>query len=95
MERVADLTRHFGIPAMVCVNKWDLNPGIADDIESLAQKRGIQVAGRVRYDHSVTQAQIRRKSVVEHQADGCAADIRSVWSAVQTAIEVADVPKES
>jgi MinD superfamily P-loop ATPase len=93
MERVAELTRHFDIPAMVCVNKWDLNPQIADEIESLAGKRGIQVAGRVRYDRAVTQAQIHRKSVVEHQAEGCAADIRSVWSAVQTSMETAVVPR--
>jgi MinD superfamily P-loop ATPase len=93
MERVAELTRHFDIPAMVCVNKWDLNPQIADEIESLAFKRGIRVAGRVRYDRAVTQAQIHRKSVIEHQADGCAADIRSVWSAVQTAIEMAGMPR--
>lgn len=84
MERVADLTRHFEIPAMVCVNKWDLNPQVADEIESLAAMRGIRAAGRVRYDRAVTEAQIHHKSVVEHQADGCAADIRGVWSAVQS-----------
>ena len=83
MERVADLTRHFEIPAMVCVNKWDLNPQIANEIESLAARRGIQIAGRVCYDCAVTQAQIHRKSVVEYQTNGCAADIRTVWAKVQ------------
>jgi MinD superfamily P-loop ATPase len=83
LERVADLARHFEIPAMVCVNKWDLNPQIADEIELLARRQGIQVAGRVRYDPAVTQAQIRRKSVVEYQTDGCASDIRGVWATVR------------
>lgn len=82
MQRVVDLTRHFDIPAMVCVNKWDLNPQIADEIESLAGQHGIRIAGRMRYDRAVTQAQIHRKSVVEYQADGCAADIREVWTKV-------------
>ena len=27
LERVLSLTRHFDIPAAVCVNKWDLNAG--------------------------------------------------------------------
>jgi len=93
MERVADLTRHFEITAMVCVNKWDLNPQIADEIESLAGQRGIRIAGRVRYDRAFTQAQIHRKSVVEHQVDGCSAEIRSVWSAVETAINVSTTHK--
>ena len=89
MERVAELTRHFDIPAMVCVNKWDLNPQIADEIESLASKRGIQVAGRIRYDRGVTQAQIHRKSAVEYQTSGCADDIREVWARVRNVIEIA------
>jgi len=28
LERVVALTRHFGIPTLVCVNKWDLNAGL-------------------------------------------------------------------
>lgn len=87
LERVIDLARHFEIPAMLCVNKWDLNPQIADEIESLARKRGIQVAGRVRYDCGVTRAQIHQKSVVEYQPDGCAEDVREVWHRVRRALE--------
>lgn len=86
MQRVADLTRHFDIPAMVCVNKWDLNPQIADEIEALAGSHGIGIAGRVRYDRAVTQAQIHRKSVVEYQADGCAADVSGMWATVQPSL---------
>jgi len=86
MERVADLARHFEIPAMVCVNKWDLNPQIAEEIESLAGSGGIRLTGRVRYDRAVTAAQIRKRSVVEYQEDGCAEDIRKVWNAVIRAL---------
>jgi MinD superfamily P-loop ATPase len=77
---------------MVCVNKWDLNPQTAAEIESQARRRGIQSAGRVRYDSAVTQAQIQCKSVVEYQSDGCAEDIRNVWSAVQAGLNMADAP---
>ena len=82
LGRVADVARHFDIPGMVCVNKWDLNPDIASEIERHAQERGLAVAGRVRYDRTVTEAQIRKKSVVEYQQDGCAGDIRQVWMVV-------------
>ena len=87
MERVAELTRHFEIPAMVCINKWDLNPQIADAIESLARKRGLQLAGRVCYDHAVTEAQIRKQAVVEYQTNGCSQDIRDVWRSVETVLQ--------
>jgi len=82
LERVADLARHFGTPAMVCVNKWDLNADVAAEIERHAIERGLTVAGRVRYDRAVTDAQIRKLSVVEYQQNGCAQDIRGVWTRV-------------
>ncbi len=79
LRRVAELTKHFDVPAAVCVNKWDLNPDVADEIESAAGQMGIPAAGRVRYDAAVTQAQIARQAVVEYTDDGPAADIRNLW----------------
>ena len=79
MERVAELTRHFGTPAAVCVNKWDLNPKIGDVIEATALQQGMSLAGRVRYDRSVTEAQVQGKAIVEYRRDASAADIRAVW----------------
>ena len=38
LGRVAELARHFGIPGMVCVNKWDLNPDVAGEIERQAER---------------------------------------------------------
>ena len=82
MARVLELTRHFSVPAAVCVNKWDLNPDMTERIEAEARRAGAVVAGRVRYDPSVTQAQIQERSVVEGEETPAAADIRSVWQAL-------------
>ena len=79
MERVAELTRHFGVPAAVCVNKWDLNPKICEDIEAKARSHGMILAGRIRYDRSVTEAQVQGKTIVEYRQDASAMDIRRVW----------------
>lgn len=79
MERVADLTRHFGIPTAVCINKWDLNPRMTSLIEANALHRGMALAGRVRYDRAVTEAQLREKTVIEYGKPGSAADIGLVW----------------
>jgi MinD superfamily P-loop ATPase len=79
MERVAELTRHFGIRTLLCINKWDLYPKIAHEIEGDAQQLGINVVGRVRYDNAITKAQIMRTSVVEHTDGAVTEDIRSVW----------------
>lgn len=79
LERVLSLTRHFNIPAAVCVNKWDLNPEMTDRIEAKAVGVGARIAGRVRYDPEVTRAQIMERSVVETGGPG-GEDIRKVWA---------------
>jgi MinD superfamily P-loop ATPase len=78
LERVLKLTRFFDIPTAICVNKWDINANMTERIEAKALATGAQVAGRVRYDPAVTQAQIQAKAVVELDAPS-AADIRSLW----------------
>ncbi len=81
LERVLKLARHFGIPAWVCVNKWDLNPAMAEQIEALALRAGAKIAGRIRYDRGVTLAQMQEKAVVETEAPS-ADDIRCVWKSL-------------
>jgi len=79
LERVLSLTRHFGIPAAVCVNKWDLNPEMTGRIEAMAREAGARVVGRIRYDRAVTLAQMRARAVVETGAPSVE-DIRRVWN---------------
>jgi len=78
LERVLGLTRHFQIPAAVCVNKWDINPEMTAHIEEKALHLGTTIAGRIRYDCAVTQAQIQQKAVVETETPS-ADDIRQLW----------------
>jgi MinD superfamily P-loop ATPase len=78
LERVLSLARHFKIPAAVCVNKWDLNGGMAERIEKKAAEAGARITGRIRYDASVTSAQMQEKAVVETPSP-CAEDIRRIW----------------
>jgi len=94
LHRVADLTKHFGIETLVCVNKWDLNGEIADQIESQARRRGLKVVARVCYDRTVTEAQIHRRAVVEVARDGAAADVRRLWRDVSEALGAVGPGKE-
>ncbi|HOJ59426.1 MAG TPA: ATP-binding protein [bacterium] len=78
LERILTLTRHFDMPAAVCVNKWDLNPTMTERIEDKARSWGACTIGRIRYDTAVTQAQLQAKAVVETDAPS-ARDIRQLW----------------
>jgi MinD superfamily P-loop ATPase len=81
LERVLSLARHFSIPADVCVNKWDLNAEVTARIENRAYQAGARVVGRIRYDRSVTLAQMQERAVVE-TAGPAAEDIRHIWDQV-------------
>lgn len=78
--RVADLASFFRIPTLVCVNKWDLNPEIAGQIEEEAERHGVRAAGRIRYDRAITEAQIMKTSVVEYTDGAVSGDIMVVWN---------------
>jgi MinD superfamily P-loop ATPase len=47
MERVAELAAFFRVPAMVCVNKYDLNPEMGQAIEAYTQEKNMTVLGGV------------------------------------------------
>ena len=80
--RVSELTSHFGIPTVVCVNKWDLNPAITEQIEREAGSHGVKAAGRIRYDTAITKAQIMKTSVIEYTDGAVSGDIKAVWQNV-------------
>jgi len=81
LQRVLALARHFSVPTAVCVNKWDINPQQTEKIEAAARSAGAAVTGRIRYDRSVTQAQLQQKAVVELDAVA-GDDIRVIWKQV-------------
>jgi MinD superfamily P-loop ATPase len=83
MERVAQMTRHFGVKTAVCVNKADINPQLADELEKQATQMDLPVLGRVRYDPAVTWAQVQGKAVVEGGDGAAEADIRALWKRTQ------------
>ncbi|HTP25219.1 MAG TPA: P-loop NTPase [Anaeromyxobacteraceae bacterium] len=86
LRRVAELCQQLKVNAAVCINKADINPEVAAEIEAEAAHRSMPVLGTIRYDDSVTAARVRRVAVVEHGAGPAATDIRALWARVQAAM---------
>jgi len=87
LRRVAELARHFRIPAYLCVNKWDINPSTTETVEKAAEGLGVKPLGRIRYDAAVTRAQVQGKSLVEFSENGAAADVRGLWENVLSVLD--------
>ena len=86
LRRIAELCRQLKVSAGVCINKADINPTVAAEIEAEAGRAGFPMLGRIRYDESVTAAQVKRLSVIEHGDGPAADDIRALWRRVRNAI---------
>lgn len=82
LGRVVELTKHFQIPTLVCINKYDINLEIAKEIEQEAQQRDLKLAGKVAYDIAVTKALLEAKSVVEYSNNGIKDQIISLWETI-------------
>ena len=81
LRRLLQLARHFQVPAALCVNKWDINPSLAERLEAVANGLGCRCVGRVRYDPGVTRAQQQALTAIEART-ASAADVVAVWRAV-------------
>jgi MinD superfamily P-loop ATPase len=79
LRRVLDLSNHFGIPALVVINKADLNSQQCSNIKAQAEEQGARCIGEIPFDPLVHEALMQGIPLVEF-ADGPAARaIREIW----------------
>jgi MinD superfamily P-loop ATPase len=85
MQRVAELARHFKVPGLICVNKYDLNMEMTGKIEDFGLTRNMTLLGRIPFDPVFTKAMIEGKNVLEHAPGSqAAASIREVWGRIKS-----------
>jgi MinD superfamily P-loop ATPase len=65
-ERVMQVTRYFNIPAQIVINKWDLNPAMAERIDKHFKAEGIKTAGRIGFNPAIVKAMVKGQSIVEY-----------------------------
>jgi MinD superfamily P-loop ATPase len=79
LERVLGVCRHFGIPALVCINKYDLNEENARQIETQCVSQGIDIVGRIPFDNVVTESIVQGVPVVEYSTGKVTQEIKRMW----------------
>ena len=47
LERILDVTRHFGIGSVVCINKYDINEENSKRITEFCRQRGVEIVGKI------------------------------------------------
>lgn len=89
MERVLSVCHHFGIPSLLCINKFDINEEGTRQIETYCSSRGIDVVARIPFDRRVTEAQVRGIPLVEYTDDAAlTGPVARAWERVREAVDV-------
>ncbi|MBD3170236.1 MAG: (4Fe-4S)-binding protein [candidate division Zixibacteria bacterium] len=87
MKRVSQLARHFKIPATLCINKWDINPEISNEIVKHCREHNITFLGKISYDVSFTEAQVAGKNIYEIDNEKLQDEIRTIWNNLRREVE--------
>jgi MinD superfamily P-loop ATPase len=88
LERIMSTTEHFGVPALVAINKADLNEKRSDQVAAYCAERGVEVVGRIPYSTVVTEAMVQGKPVTAYTDGPVSAALRQVWDRIQTRLDL-------
>jgi MinD superfamily P-loop ATPase len=82
LERVLAVCRHFGVEALVCINKYDLDEENSRRIEDYCREAGIDVGAKIPFDTVVSDSITQGVPVVEF-GDGVVSErMEELWKAV-------------
>ncbi len=87
LERVLQVTEHFEIPAIVCINKYDINENNSRTIEAFCHERNIEVVGKLPYDTSTNLAMMEETTIIEYSQNVLSEGIKALWERVVSELE--------
>lgn len=79
LERVVKVTQHFGVKAVVIINKFDLNLENSNKITTWCKGNDIEVIGNIPFDNIITEALVKGLTVVEYTNGAVSEKIKGIW----------------
>jgi MinD superfamily P-loop ATPase len=83
MERVAQVSKHFGVSTKVVINKYDLNPKNSETIKQICEQADIEVIALLPFSRQVSESIVQGIPLVEFTRDGIAGDIAMLWERIK------------
>lgn len=89
MKRVIELAAHFKVPAMVCVNKYDLNPKQTQAIEQLVRNMDVTFLGKIPFDPVFTKSMVQGKTIFEYDKESSTRQfVKNIWDGIMASPEM-------
>ena len=83
MQRVEALCRHFQVPALVCINKYDINLENTQTIRDYCGENEVPIIGEIPFSPAVRNALVARKSLVEFDCGAVTAIVEKMWTRIE------------
>jgi MinD superfamily P-loop ATPase len=83
MERVAQVSRHFGVPTKVVINKYDINLDNSEEIKEICQKADIEVIAQLPFSQKVSESIVQGVPLVEFCSNEIAQNISFLWERIK------------
>ncbi len=84
LERVLEITTHFEIRTVVCINKYNVNEEKTSLIEEYCKSKGVEVVGKLPLSEIPTKAMLESKTVIEYDDGVFSGTIRDMWHKIIT-----------
>jgi MinD superfamily P-loop ATPase len=88
LERILGTTEHFGVPAVVVINKNDLNEKRSLEVAGFCAGRAVAVVGEIPYDTVVTEAMVHGRPVTAYTDGAVSRALARVWHSVKERLEL-------
>jgi MinD superfamily P-loop ATPase len=83
MRRALETTAHFRVKSLVCINKADIYPAGAEQIDAYCREHGVEMVGRIPFDATVTEAMVHGEPVTAYRPAAPASQaMRDIWQRV-------------
>lgn len=87
LKRILALTEHFHVPAMVCINKYDLNQKLTNDINTYTRESHATILGQIPFDTAITHAMVQAQTILEYDPlSETSQAIQDIWKKAENRV---------
>jgi len=86
LKRVVTLCEHFEVFTMVCINKYDINKEVANEIEDFVNTSGLELVGKIPYDDMVMKSINELKPITFYKDSIAEKAIEHMWENIKKLI---------
>jgi MinD superfamily P-loop ATPase len=88
LDRVLEVCQHFNVPALVCINKYNINEDNTHRIEDYCRAQQVDVIARISFDKVFTEAMIHGLPVVKYSNGKVSKQINLLWQNIVDRLKV-------